>query len=502
MGTPYLTKILNNRLVNHIQKCLPEISRSIETELSKAQAELENMGSDEGDLQRKQIAFKSLSRFAQEFKDLIDGTDSETDYVDSDYAKKVLGGAKIRYHCTVTLKKGIQNLRLGDDLKDAIIYRYIQNAEGAITRLGIPENAFQWAIRTGLSKLFEPCLACAKNVEQELIETVITTANKIKEFGSFPILRDRILEISQELIHNFLKPTQDLITKLINMELSFINFDHPLLQLKKFTEEKTQGLIEGWLTKISPKKKTRWFVLKGKTLFIYASPNESHAMDVVPLEGCFVESFQDIENFQKQNPEKKDDDEDEDLEAVEKPKFVPNGPTLVKERRKSIFGRKKQTELLIKEQELYFRIRHPFIKHLLKKEEILEFIAEDVETFEKWFNPIKKAAQGSEKGLKSRTNRDIWLVREVANSYFRTVTITLSDTVPKAIMFEMVNPTKQKLEGSLMARIYDEELLDDIMNEDPAIKEKRQRLKRTILLLQEAKEILSNVSSIKIQTKI
>jgi len=44
-------------------------------------------------------------------------------------------------------------------------------------------------------------------------------------------------------------------------------------------------------------------------------------------------------------------------------------------------------------------------------------------------------------------------------SYFRTVRMSLFDSVPKAIMYSLVNPTKKLMEKELMVRVYDESLL-------------------------------------------
>ncbi|KAJ3425842.1 dynamin-related protein dnm1 [Anaeramoeba flamelloides] len=127
---------------------------------------------------------------------------------------------------------------------------------------------------------------------------------------------------------------------------------------------------------------------------------------------------------------------------------------------------KKKNPLNSLNNKCYFRIRHPSGRSILHNRSMLELFADDEKALKIWVNFIKRAAQGG-RGRVKKINKDIWLIREVVTSYFRTAKITLFDSIPKAIMFSMVNPVKRELESRLMVKIYDEELLDDIMSEDP-----------------------------------
>ncbi|KAJ6241402.1 vacuolar protein sorting-associated protein [Anaeramoeba flamelloides] len=258
VGSKYLAKVLNNKLINHIQKCLPKINKNVEMELESAQKQLQKLGVDDDDLQRKQVAFSSLSGFSQEFKNLIDGTSSDVDDInDQSFATRIVGGARIRAHFIFSLPRDVKKLKLEENLADEKIKIYIQNAEGAISRLGVPEKAFHWAIRVGITKLMEPCRQCVLNVEKELIEIITATANKVEQFEMFPMLKERILDIATTLVSSLREPTLDLVTKLVNMELAYINFDHPNLHIRKYTEDKTGELFESWLTKKRGKSK-KW----------------------------------------------------------------------------------------------------------------------------------------------------------------------------------------------------------------------------------------------------
>ncbi|KAJ5080264.1 dynamin [Anaeramoeba ignava] len=491
MGSGYLATILNNKLIQHIQNSLPEISKSVDENLSKTESELEKIGETEGEIQRKQIAFRSLSGFAQEFKNLIDGTSSDVDgSVVSKFSERLLGGAKIKYHYTTALHDNIEDLRLEDDLDEETISKYIQNSEGAISRMGIPEKAFHWAIRVGLLRLFEPCKKCIMDVEKELIGIITDTTNKIQYFENFPMLRTRILEISIALIKRLTKPTLELIEQVIRMELAYINFENPTLHIRRFTEDKKSDILEGWLEKRRSKTKKwqrRWFVLKAKTLFYYSGPKEPTALGVVPLEGCIIETVDDIEKIKKELEEKKDDPE-----VSKKLIDFPEGPTDQPKRRKSIFSKSKNYPIPEQNLKTYFRIRHPI--NTVDGGEFMELLAENEVALKTWCSSLKRNAQGIFHE-KNQANRDIWLVREVVISYFRTVKISIFDSVPKTVMYSLVNPLKSILEGELMARIYDEELMDELLNEDPAIKDRRKIEKNSYIIKTSKKKLLKSSNS-------
>ncbi|KAJ5066401.1 dynamin [Anaeramoeba ignava] len=496
LGTPYLASLLNQKLIQHIQQSLPQIWKDVEEQLAKAQKELERIGENEGDSQKKQIAFRSLSGFSQELKNVIDGTSSDVDdSTITEYAHKLLGGAKIRDHFTKSLIRDIERLQLNEALTDEKIENFIQNSEGAISRLGVPEKAFHWAIRVGLSQLIEPCRNCVVNVEKDLLDIIADTAQKIQEFQNFPMLKERILAISKELLSSLRQPAIELVTQIVEMELAYINFEHPSLHVRRFAEDKTIESLEGWLMKKggkSNKWQQRWVVLKSRTLFYFNNPNDSTPLGVVPLEGCIIETVEDIENAKKELEKKKNDPE-----FAKKLIQIPDGPEVPQKRK--FFSRSKKSQLSTKDLKLYFRVRHPTTQ-IIHGRDTIELIAEDEVSLKNWYTSIKRDAQGNFRD-QNKSKRDIWLVREVVASYFETVKTSVLDGIPKSIMYSMVNPLKKDLEGELMTRIYDEELLVNIMHEDKGVKQRRKQLKKTIMLLKEAKEIMKKVQSIKVKSK-
>ena len=46
LGTPFLSKMLNTILMNHIRDCLPDIKNAISSELIRTQKELDELGKD------------------------------------------------------------------------------------------------------------------------------------------------------------------------------------------------------------------------------------------------------------------------------------------------------------------------------------------------------------------------------------------------------------------------------------------------------------------------
>ncbi|KAJ3452075.1 dynamin [Anaeramoeba flamelloides] len=527
MGSKYLAKVLNSKLISHIKSSLPAMADSTAKELKSSRKKLKKLGGGDN-LKKKEIAFKALSGFTEEFKNMIDGNSKDANSREGKTTEENLfGGAKIRHQFTTSLKRDIEELKIEEELTDKKIKIYMQNAEGAISRLGIPEKVFHWSIKVGIVKFLEPCLKCVRSVEKELIQIIVDTADQIDEFTPFPVLKERILEIANMLVGKYREPTLELVSEIVKMELSYINFEHPGLKLNKYIEDRKGKVVQGWMITQSVKSKKwgqMWFVLKERTLFYYENPDSKSPVAEIPLEGCIVETLDDINKARSKNNPKTTTQQPKTFENVgteekapqstqKQPKKSIKTSMMQKETQrknkergikiieskalKTLASGKKVKKGLELDEKCYVRIRHPSGRRIVGKTRIVEIFALDHFSFKNWIGNLKKSAEGFRTGVGKRTYRDIWAIREIVVNYFDAVKTNLYDSIPKAIMFSMVNEAKKELESVLMARVYDEDMLADLMEEDSNVVKQRKDYKKKIALLEEVQDIMSDVKSIK-----
>ncbi|KAF9096613.1 vacuolar protein sorting-associated protein 1 [Mortierella sp. AM989] len=80
------------------------------------------------------------------------------------------------------------------------------------------------------------------------------------------------------------------------------------------------------------------------------------------------------------------------------------------------------------------------------------------------------------------------------SSYFNIVKRTVIDTVPKAIMLNLVNTAKDELQRELLQELYKTEVLDELLKESEFTQNRRKECKKMIEALQKADEIVGSVS--------
>lgn len=78
-------------------------------------------------------------------------------------------------------------------------------------------------------------------------------------------------------------------------------------------------------------------------------------------------------------------------------------------------------------------------------------------------------------------------------SYYNIVKRTMIDTVPKAIMLNLVNKSKEELQRELLTELYKKDVLDDLLQESDFTRQRRKDCKKMIEALQKADEIVGSV---------
>lgn len=93
--------------------------------------------------------------------------------------------------------------------------------------------------------------------------------------------------------------------------------------------------------------------------------------------------------------------------------------------------------------------------------------------------------------LSEKEEFETQLIMTLIHSYFSIVRKNLMDSIPKSIMHFLVNATLEVLPSRLVGELYKEELFGDLLKEDEEIKDTRQRIRKELDAHRQALSLLS-----------
>ncbi|KAF9211048.1 vacuolar protein sorting-associated protein 1 [Podila verticillata] len=96
--------------------------------------------------------------------------------------------------------------------------------------------------------------------------------------------------------------------------------------------------------------------------------------------------------------------------------------------------------------------------------------------------------------LSEREQIETEVIKLLISSYFNIVKRTVIDTVPKAIMLNLVNNAREELQRELLQELYKTEVLDELLKESEFTQNRRKECKKMIEALQKADEIVGTVA--------
>nr|KMM67478.1 dynamin-2 [Coccidioides posadasii RMSCC 3488] len=95
--------------------------------------------------------------------------------------------------------------------------------------------------------------------------------------------------------------------------------------------------------------------------------------------------------------------------------------------------------------------------------------------------------------LSERENSEVEVIKLLINSYYNIVKRTMIDMVPKAIMLNLVQFTKDEIQRELLGSIYKAEEIDDLLRESEYTIRRRKECQQMVESLTKASEIVSQV---------
>ena len=95
--------------------------------------------------------------------------------------------------------------------------------------------------------------------------------------------------------------------------------------------------------------------------------------------------------------------------------------------------------------------------------------------------------------LSEREYVEIEIMKLLLTSYYNIVKKTVSDIVPKIIMLNLVNYSKEEMQHALLADLYKKDISDELLKESDVISGRRKEVKKMIEALHRADDIISTI---------
>lgn len=165
-GTKYLSKSLNQVLMNHIREKLPDMKARLNTLMGQTQQELNAFGDSAAFDSESQgpLILRLMTQFARDFVSSIDGTAVNIS------TKELSGGARIYYIFNDVFGNALNSIDSNHNLDVQDIRTAIRNSTGPRPSLFVPEAAFDLLVKPQIKLLEAPSLRCVELVYEELVK--------------------------------------------------------------------------------------------------------------------------------------------------------------------------------------------------------------------------------------------------------------------------------------------------------------------------------------------
>ncbi|CAI8037764.1 Dynamin-1 [Geodia barretti] len=506
LGTPYLQKALNQMLTNHIRDTLPSLRTKLQAEVLSMEKEVEEYKKFKpGDPAMKTKAMLTLVQtYSLEFERRIEGGGTS----DGAASQELSGGAKISRIFHERFPFELVKLETDEKQMRREISYEIKNQLGVRVGLFTPDLAFEEIVKRQIKKLLQPSLKCVDMVSTELGAVVQTCSEGM---AKYPRLRDeteRVLStqlreqeqackqhVSPCLLHHSLSLSLSLsvfhltslavcippylsvcmccgpqLKLMVEIELSYMNTNHPdFIGFDRASKTKQGGtrtashqlIRKGWLSipvsLIKGSTREYWFVLSSDSLTWYKDNEEKEQKYSLRLEDMRVR----------------------DIEAG----------------RFSI-GKKH-----------VFALFYTTGKNVYKDKDQLEMVAQSEEEVENWKASLLRAGvypqsdsssridSGEQDSIDPQLERQVETIRNLVDSYFSIVSKNIRDSVPKSIMFMMVNKLKEYISKDLLAMIYAAGDQSEMMEESQEATLRREDMIHMYHTCNEALSLIRDVTS-------
>uniref|UniRef100_A0A8C9TFS8 Dynamin n=1 Tax=Scleropages formosus TaxID=113540 RepID=A0A8C9TFS8_SCLFO len=468
MGTPYLQKVLNQQLTNHIRDTLPGLRNKLQSQLLSIEKEVEeykNFRPDDPSRKTKAL-LQMVQQFAVDFEKRIEGSGDQID------TYELSGGARINRIFHERFPFELVKMEFDEkELRKEISYA-IKNIHGIRTGLFTPDMAFETIVKRQIAKIKEPCQKCVDMVISELVNTVRQCTKKLAQY---PMLREEMERIVTQHIRDRESRTKEQVGSarepdaLAPEALACRNTDAFVLEsaarLPTFLHS-LQVIRKGWLTinNIGIMKggaKEYWFVLTAETLSWYKDDEEKEKKYMLP-----------VDNLKLRDVEK----------GFMSSKHIF---ALFNTEQRNVYKDYRQLELACETQEEVDSWKASFLRAGVYPERITE-----------------NGSDGFMHSMDPQLERQVETIRNLVDSYMAIVNKTVRDLMPKTIMHLMINNTKEFIHSELLACLYSCGDQNTLMEESAEQAQHRDEMLRMYHALREALNIIGDISTSTVSTAL
>ncbi|XP_006918074.1 dynamin-1 isoform X4 [Pteropus alecto] len=481
MGTPYLQKVLNQQLTNHIRDTLPGLRNKLQSQLLSIEKEVEEYKNFRPDdpARKTKALLQMVQQFAVDFEKRIEGSGDQID------TYELSGGARINRIFHERFPFELVKMEFDEkELRREISYA-IKNIHGIRTGLFTPDLAFEATVKKQVQKLKEPSIKCVDMVVSELTTTIRKCSEKLQQY---PRLREEMERIVTTHIREREGRTKEQVMLLIDIELAYMNTNHEdfigfanaqqrsnQMSKKKASGNQDEILVirKGWLTinNIGIMKggsKEYWFVLTAENLSWYKDDEEKEKKYMLS-----------VDNLKLRDVEK----------GFMSSKHIF---ALFNTEQRNVYKDYRQLELACETQEEVDSWKASFLRAGVYPERV---------------GDKEKASETEENGSDSfmhsmdpQLERQVETIRNLVDSYMAIVNKTVRDLMPKTIMHLMINNTKEFIFSELLANLYSCGDQNTLMEESAEQAQRRDEMLRMYHALKEALSIIGDINTTTVST--
>ncbi|XP_076583140.1 dynamin 3a [Chaetodon auriga] len=477
MGTPYLQRMLNQQLTNHIRDTLPAFRLHLQSQLLAMNKEAEEYRqySPDDPARRTKTLLQLVQHLAVDFEKLIEGSGDKVDTV------SLSGGARINRIFHERFPNELVKIESDERALRREINYAIRNIHGVRTGLFTPDMAFEAIVKKQISRLKGPCIKFIDMVSQELITTVYQCISKL---SSFPKLQDETERIVANEIQQQETKCRDQVLLLIDIQLAYINTKHEdfigFTNAQQAYNQNNKKAVTGMAGNQGVAPLSRLIVIRKGWLTI----SNIGIMKGGAKEYWFILTAENLSWF-------KDDEE------KEKKYMLPLDNLRLRDVEKGFMSSK-----------FVFAIFNTELRNVYKDYRCLELACNSQEELDSWkasllqagVYPEKVTVDGQGNGAPEnftdpQLERQVEIIRKLVDSYMTIIYKTIKDLMPKTIMHLMINNVKEFISSELLAQLYALGECSALMDESPEQRQHREEVLCKHAALKEALAVIGKIST-------
>ncbi|XP_073941475.1 dynamin-1 shibire isoform X9 [Choristoneura fumiferana] len=484
LGTPYLQRVLNQQLTNHIRDTLPGLRDKLQKQLLTLEKDVDqykHFRPDDPSIKTKAM-LQMIQQLQTDFERTIEGSGSA-----QINTIELSGGAKINRLFHERFPFEIVKMEFDEkELRREIAFA-IRNIHGIRVGLFTPDMAFEAIVKKQIGRLKEPCLKCVDLVVQELSNVVRVCTERMSRY---PRLREETERIIMSHVRSRENQCKDQLVLLIDCELAYMNTNHEdfigFANAQNQSENSTksghralgnQVIRKGYmcihnLGIMKGGSRDYWFVLTSESISWYKDEEEREKKYMLPLDGLKLRDLE--QGFMSRRH----------MFAL----FNPEG--------RNVYKDYKQLELSCETQDDVDSWKASFLRAGVYPEKTSEAANGDEG------EGTESSDSAGSSSMDPQLERQVETIRNLVDSYMRIVTKTTRDLVPKTIMMMIINNAKDFINGELLAHLYASGDQSQMMEESPEEALKREEMLRMYHACKEALHIIGDVSMATVSTPV